>query len=327
MEIKDAAIKCRYCQSDLQGSTQAPQPKARVGETAVAFSHSGQRFILGYGQDFFGIWDRERPGAPIWHAPRTNTGWDAAWNQFSAWEPRMVEVPRTASPTGPGLRPAGRYIPLRNPAAIIGILLALSMLGALIALVGWILVLAGTIIPWRDNASAAEAVNILWAVVIGIVWIIWQYRARSNLLPLGAKKTRLGPGWTIAGWLIPVANLVMPCLTMHDTARGSTEVAQKAAGPARRLGGLVAIWWSAWIGRLVVFVIAISLDGDGNISLGRLRWEAVAWIAQDLLILVSGVAAIALVRAVSEAQAGAHSAQDAIARSDQLQFSGATVIR
>ena len=32
MEIKDAAIKCRYCQSDLQGSTQALQPKARVGE-------------------------------------------------------------------------------------------------------------------------------------------------------------------------------------------------------------------------------------------------------------------------------------------------------
>src|SRR5262249_15570392 len=39
----------------------APAP-ARVGEGAIRFSHSGYRYILGYGADFFGIWDRETPG-------------------------------------------------------------------------------------------------------------------------------------------------------------------------------------------------------------------------------------------------------------------------
>ncbi len=327
MEVKDAAIKCRYCQSDLQGSTQALQPKARVGETAVAFSHSGQRFILGYGQDFFGIWDRERPGAPIWRAPRTNTGWDAAWNQFSAWEPRMVEVPRTSSPTGLGLRPAGRYIPLRNPATITGILLALSMLGALIALVGWILVLAGTIIPWRSNASGAEAANFLWVTAVGTVWILWEHRARANISPLGGRELRFGPKWAIAAWLTPLANLILPFLTMRDLVDATSGLPAAEPWLATRGRRTLAIWWAACIGRFPLFILAGLLDGNGDTPLGRLRWEAVAWIGQDLLILVSGVAAIALVRAVSEAQAGAHSAQDAIARSDQLEISGATVIR
>ena len=72
-----------------------PAAVARVGEGAIRFSHSGYRYILGYGADFFGIWSRDTPGGPVARFPRTDQGWNQAWNQFTAWEPRNIEVPVT----------------------------------------------------------------------------------------------------------------------------------------------------------------------------------------------------------------------------------------
>ncbi len=62
------------------------------GDEALQFTHSGRRFLLGYGTDFFGIWDRERPGPPVSRFPRNDDGWRAAWLQFAGEEPYSTEV-------------------------------------------------------------------------------------------------------------------------------------------------------------------------------------------------------------------------------------------
>ena len=96
-EIQDEAIKCRWCGSMLTDDPTSSPPK-RIEDEALQFTHSGQRYLLGYGTDFFGIWDRSAPGPPVTRFPRTDEGWRAAWLQFVGTEPHSTAVGISGGP-------------------------------------------------------------------------------------------------------------------------------------------------------------------------------------------------------------------------------------
>lgn len=78
-----------------------PPPSAslpRKEERALRFSHSGERYLLGYGRDFFGIWERARPEEPIRRFPRSDEGWREAWAAYVAIEPHPAAVDTPAAP-------------------------------------------------------------------------------------------------------------------------------------------------------------------------------------------------------------------------------------
>ena len=89
-------------------ATDAPTPEPSVTATTTStgtaqkYTHSGYRYVLGYGEDFFGIWDRQNPNVPTERFPRTDDGWRQAWLRFVAQEPNHVAVPDT---TGGGSVP------------------------------------------------------------------------------------------------------------------------------------------------------------------------------------------------------------------------------
>ena len=58
----------------------------------MQYTHSGQRYLLGYGRSFFGIWDRQMPSAPLERFARDDAGWAAAWRRFTQLETHYTEV-------------------------------------------------------------------------------------------------------------------------------------------------------------------------------------------------------------------------------------------
>jgi hypothetical protein len=85
----------------------APAPAAAPGavptatspqtDTSIKYTHSGYRHVLGYGADYFGIWDRQSPSSPVERFPRTDEGWRQAWMKFASMEPNAVEVPQAGA--------------------------------------------------------------------------------------------------------------------------------------------------------------------------------------------------------------------------------------
>jgi hypothetical protein len=78
-----------------QGSSMTPGSSAATTagtDTAVRYTHSGTRYLLGYGDGFFGIWDRQNPAAPVERFPRTDDGWGEAWRRYTQIETNFTEV-------------------------------------------------------------------------------------------------------------------------------------------------------------------------------------------------------------------------------------------
>jgi hypothetical protein len=83
-------------------SSAAAVPAATPDDlSSVRYTHSGYRYVLGYGPDFFGVWDRQSPSTPAERFARTDDGWRQAWTRFAALEPRHVAVPQSGGASTP----------------------------------------------------------------------------------------------------------------------------------------------------------------------------------------------------------------------------------
>jgi hypothetical protein len=111
----------------------------------------------------------------------------------------------------------------------------------------------GDIASRADNADSFVSVVVillsLLTLAIAILLIIWTFRAMKNAEYNGRYGGRFTPGWGIAGWLIPCANLVIPVLIFQDLWRGSDpEVPRGDPGWRRARGSaLVGWWWGTYL--------------------------------------------------------------------------------
>jgi hypothetical protein len=144
-EIQDDAIKCRFCGSMLDGSEPvgaSPLTTTPADDEALQFTHSGSRYLLGYGRAFFGIWDRQGGSAPLSKFPRTDDGWRDAWLAYSAMEPDSTEVGISgAAPPVMGPAPQAEAWPPRPARRVSGAWWLLPVF------MGWL----GGLIAWLVN--------------------------------------------------------------------------------------------------------------------------------------------------------------------------------
>jgi hypothetical protein len=196
----------------------------------------------------------------------------------------MAEVVSAQAPAPPYASPRDRGI-----AAIAIVIVSSTGFAALIlqALFGPPLV-----IPARDMAArtALVAMGLGSLAAYGglpagaVALAMWTHRCCRNLPSLG-RRSHLPPAWAAAGWLVPVANLVVPWVALQDVASGS--------GVFARGRLLVHAWWLLWLAAVATLV------GGGLVPS---RDAGAVAIASDALLAGAGVLLAGVVAIVTRRQ-------------------------
>lgn len=118
------------------------------------------------------------------------------------------------------------------------------------------------------------------ALVALVLVIILSFRLSKNHQIIGRPGTTFGPGWAIAGWLIPLASVIIPFMQFDQLWRGSDpdEAPHSPAWKARRGSNLIYLWWAAvLIGTALGVVLAtrqaLGIFGSFNFSGGGVDYE------------------------------------------------------
>jgi len=83
-------------------------------------------------------------------------------------------------------------------------------------------------------------------IICMIVFLMWLYRARSNLPALGAADVRWSPGWSIACWFIPIMSLFRPYQVVKETWQASDPASLPGWRPEPP-PGIFGWWWGLFL--------------------------------------------------------------------------------
>jgi hypothetical protein len=239
------------------------------------------------------------------------------------------------APSPPGGPPPGAYGPPARWRSLRGLTSALTWLfSAHIALTGLLIIgvlnhlrvlsdeeILGVVRDTEavNDANALPAVMILLSglvsIAIFVLLIIWLYRAAKNNEALGRQNPRLGPGWAIGGWFIPVANFVIPFIVMDDVWRGSDPSIPRGDPNWRRSSTMGAIW--AWLVTAVIFTIPSAIaSSTGDVRADepeKVRRDDILRIIGAVGAIVAAVFAIVVTRRIAARQEECLRAQQATA--------------
>jgi multisubunit Na+/H+ antiporter MnhC subunit len=170
-----------------------------------------------------------------------------------------------------------------------------------------------------NDANALPAAMILLSGLVGlttfVLLIIWLYRAAKNNEALGRQNPRLGPGWAIGGWFIPIAWWVIPFIILDDVWRGSDPSIARGDPTWRRSSTMGAIW--AWLVTAVIFTVPSAIaSSTGDVRADepeKVRRDDILRVIGAVGAIVAAVLAILVTRRIAARQEECLQAQQATA--------------
>lgn len=157
-------------------------------------------------------------------------------------------------------------------------------------------------------------INFLLYLATIVAFLLWLYRAHSNLRPLGAHQLESTPGWAVGSFFIPFLNLVRPYKAVRELWRWSQPM---EIGPERityapsASAPLVGWWWGLWLASNFTSNAYWKLS-DNVHAAGALPWLG---LIADLTSIVAAALAVMLLWSVERMQTE---------KSRQLAISGAS---
>jgi hypothetical protein len=85
--------------TDKRGPTADEAPSTPRIAANVTIAQRGQRFMLGWADAYFGIWDAWAPAEPVRRYNQDPEGWNLAWSEFSELEPATAVRARGSWPS------------------------------------------------------------------------------------------------------------------------------------------------------------------------------------------------------------------------------------
>jgi hypothetical protein len=113
---------------------------------------------------------------------------------------------------------------------------------------------------------------------------IWAHRSYRNLPTLG-HRGHLSPRWATACWLIPVVNLALPWVVLHDLWSASTQP------PPGRLP-LPALWWATWL----------AAAGLWLLNTAGARLAGFAGVLEPAALALAGLLLVLTIHAITHSQ-------------------------
>jgi hypothetical protein len=147
--------------------------------------------------------------------------------------------------------------------------------------------------PADDAVTGSTQVHALFLLAVFVLLVVFLYRAAKNTELWSSQSARWTPGWTIAGWFIPIANLVIPFLVVRDIWRRSFTPPTEPQTSAS-VSPLLWWWWVTFVVGYVALLISPSVS-----TLHSLNVRDGAHIAALVVLLVSAVLLIIWVRRLS----------------------------
>lgn len=123
-----------------------------------------------------------------------------------------------------------------------------------------VLAAAAIVIAYRSEGGAnnpASGLIVLCQlaifVVVGIAFLMWTYRAKSNASTTGARGLSYSPAMAVVSYFIPILNLGMPAQAMQELYKSSADPRDWEAVDSLRL---IHVWWFFWIAGNIAGVVA-----------------------------------------------------------------------
>ena len=157
-----------------------------------------------------------------------------------------------------------------------------------------------------DSFLGGASVVFLLTVAIGVVFVVWLWRAARNNQRLGRPGT-LGPGWAIGAWFIPIGSLVLPGLQVQQVWKGAESSVPRGHSSWRevRANPQIWIWWVAYVvGQVLTFVgfglLGQTDDPQGEVLVADLL-DHLEEVQRGISLFVAGQVALVLAAALGAA--------------------------
>ena len=206
-----------------------------------------------------------------------------------------------------------QYRPIQSVAMFVQLMFGLFMIGSVVAITAaWsyrsaLLDLAADRPILLDEAVLAEDRYRAAAGLVGganlflaIAFVVWFWRAYSNLTVLGRHRKRRA-GWAIGAWFVPIGNFFIPYGIGAEIWTKSRVSEGGSLGPESNLEPVIS-WWALFLIMGVVNQIAFFAGNNGSNDPAQIASVVGLDLVGSLVAVAGAIAAIRFVRYATERQ-------------------------